>query len=147
MGILRAWVLCFGIAAAPTAALAQSGWFWQNPLPQGNTLNAVAAIDTDTVVAVGDLGTVARTTDKGVTWSVQHHAGGTENRLLGVSFVDAHTGTAVGEFGTVLRTTDGNAWTPQRSGTKNHLSAVSFVDRNTGTAVGAGGTILRTTDG
>src|SRR5229473_3060890 len=85
MGIpLRTCALCLGIAAAPNASLA-GGWFWQNPFPQGNDLNAVAAIDTDTMVAVGNLGAVVKTTDGGLTWSTQHHAGGSANDLLGVS--------------------------------------------------------------
>src|SRR5215468_9117090 len=34
-----ALVVC---ASHPAGSLAQSGWFWQNPLPQGNTLFAIA---------------------------------------------------------------------------------------------------------
>jgi hypothetical protein len=44
---------------------AQSGWFWQNPLPQGNTLLATFFTDTDNGTAVGYLGTIIHTTDGG----------------------------------------------------------------------------------
>ena len=33
-------------------------WFWQNPLPQGNNLNAVEFVDANTAWAVGDAGTI-----------------------------------------------------------------------------------------
>ena len=43
-------------------------WFWQNPLPQGNTLEDVTFIGSDTAVAVGNFGTIMKTTDGGVSW-------------------------------------------------------------------------------
>jgi hypothetical protein len=42
-----------------------SGWFWQNPLPQGNWLNGVSFTDANTGTAVGSGGTILRTTDGG----------------------------------------------------------------------------------
>ncbi len=48
-------------------------------------------MDSDTVTAVGDLGTILRTTDGGATWTPQ--TSGTTGPLYGVSFVDANTGT------------------------------------------------------
>src|SRR5712692_5127368 len=142
---IRASLIGLG-AIASSASLAQSGWFWQNPLPQGNALYAVSFVDANTGTAVGARGTILRTTDGGATWTPQ--MSGTTNYLVGVSFVDANTGTAVGGRGTILRTTDGGAtWTPQTSGTTDSLSAVSCADANTCTTVGGFNTILRTTDG
>jgi len=151
---LRASVLFFVTTAGwSTAARAQSGWFWQNPLPQGNELRAVAALSPRVTVAVGDVGTIVRTTDAGATWTLQDS--GTRLDLRGVSFVDANIGigTAVGRSGTILRTTDGGAtWMPQLSGTTVILNGVSFVNANIGWAVGAFeytglGVIVHTTDG
>jgi photosystem II stability/assembly factor-like uncharacterized protein len=85
--------------------LADSGWFWQNPLLQGNSLQATVTVDTNVMVAVGGYGTILRTTDGGATWSVQ--ASGTTDVLYGVSFADTETGTAVGDGGTIVRTTTG----------------------------------------
>jgi hypothetical protein len=43
--------LCF---AQPVSLSAnQGGWFWQNPLPQGNTLNSVKFINLSVGWAVG----------------------------------------------------------------------------------------------
>src|SRR5258708_6287566 len=129
-----------------STSLAQSGWFWQNPLPEGNPLYAVSVLSSDNVIAVGAFGTILRTRGGGATWTPQ--TSGTDRWLLGVSFVNGNTGTVVGENGMILRTTDGGAtWTRQTSGTQESLYAVSFVDANSGTAVGSNGAILRTTDG
>lgn len=121
-------------------------WVWQNPLPQGNTLQDVAFINPSTGFAVGSSGMIIRTTDGGSSWDILDS--GTEHDLWGVSFTDASTGTAVGNFGVVLRTTDGgSSWTVQREEPSGVLFSVSFSDADTGSAVGADGLIVRTTDG
>src|SRR5258708_26081639 len=99
------------ITGVRESALAQSGW--RSPSPAGsNTLWSSAVLDANTVVAVGDAGTIVRTTDGGQSWTLQ--SSGTTRDLRGVSFVDADTGTAVGFSGTILRTTDGGqTWTLQ----------------------------------
>jgi photosystem II stability/assembly factor-like uncharacterized protein len=130
-------------APYPTANYLSS-WYWQNPTPTGNHLFAVCQMDDMTATAVGDNGTILRTTDGGVTWAVQRS--GITTALSGVSFVNAFTGTVVGTDGVILRTTDGGlTWEAQISGTDKFLSDVHFTDELTGTAVG--GAILRTTDG
>src|SRR6202158_5186489 len=102
-----------------------SGWFWQNPLPTGAWLQAVAAIDKQTAVAVGFEGTILRTGDGGETWTLQ--PSGTRNWLRGIAFADANIGVAVGDVGTILRTIDGGAtWASQPSGTSNGLYGASF---------------------
>ena len=88
-----------------TRAFADSGWSWQNPLPQGNHLQATAAVGPASLITVGWVGTILRTDDGGATWVTQ--ASGTTENLWGVSFTDANTGTAVGGDGTILRTTTG----------------------------------------
>jgi photosystem II stability/assembly factor-like uncharacterized protein len=98
-------VLFFGMGIGPSASFAQPGWFWQNPLPQGNPLIAVSFLNSDTVTAVGTSGTILQSTDGGASWTRQRS--GTTNHLNGVSFVDANTGTAVGSSGTILRTMAG----------------------------------------
>ncbi len=91
--LFRSAAVFFGITVVPSLASAQSGWFWQNPLPQGNNLHAVATPDLNTAIAVGDLGAIVRTSDGGANWTVQ--PGGTADNLLAVFFVDANTGWAV----------------------------------------------------
>src|SRR5437588_252293 len=129
-----------GLTLLGRLAMADSGWFWQNPRPQGNWLYATAAVDANTVFAVGAAGTILRTTDGGASWSFQS--------IGGASLAAATMGTAVGAGGTLRRTTrGGGSCSPHASGTSLWLSGVSFTDANNGTAVGGAGTILRTTDG
>ena len=63
--VLSVLILFMSITGIRTSAFAQSGWFWQNPPPQGHTLGAVASPDPSNVIAVGDSGTILRTTDGG----------------------------------------------------------------------------------
>jgi photosystem II stability/assembly factor-like uncharacterized protein len=75
-----------------------------------NDLSGVCFIDNSVATAVGDNGTIFRSTDGGLTWGSQ--SSNTTNDLLGVSFSDANRGTAVGANGTILRTTNGGVTLP-----------------------------------
>jgi photosystem II stability/assembly factor-like uncharacterized protein len=55
--------------------------------------------------AVGDSGTIFKTTDKGITWNAQ--ISGISDNLRAVDFVDNLTGYAVGWYGRILKTTNG----------------------------------------
>ncbi|RPI16580.1 MAG: T9SS C-terminal target domain-containing protein [Ignavibacteriae bacterium] len=48
----------------------QSGWFWQNPLPQGNSLYSVKLVDQNTGFAGGKCGTILKTTNRGANWKI-----------------------------------------------------------------------------
>jgi len=123
-------------------------WTWQSPLPQGFTLHDVDAEQSSNLVAVGEEGTIIRSTDGGSTWVVRHSSGGVSHTLNSISFGDLDSGTVVGHSGTILRTTDGGAtWRTQASGTSAALYGVSFTGPDLGIAVGAGGIIIRTSDG
>ena len=101
---------------------AQEGWFWQNPLPQGNNLQDIYVFDENTAIAVGNVGTVIKTTDGGTNWNSQ--TSGTTEGLRSVHFTDNNTGWAVGASGIILKTTDGGAiWNFQLSGTTQHMSS------------------------
>jgi len=150
MGCVKPFVGFFIVLTLVSAILMaqDGGWVWQNPWPQGNILLDVCVIGVDTVVAVGGVGTVIKTTNGGVSWNVQHYAGGNSASLRSVHFVDSNIGCAVGDYGTVIKTTDGGTnWTSQTSGTTRHLLGVDFVDDNKGWAVGDSGTILRSNNG
>ncbi len=65
------YVPCRVVVAITFAALSacclfadpQPGWTWHSPRPQGNHLNDIQVIDANTVVAVGNIGTVIRSED------------------------------------------------------------------------------------
>jgi hypothetical protein len=85
-----------------------SQWTWQNPLPQGNNLDGVQFVDSNTAFAVGNSGTIIKTTDKGVTWT-QLNSGAYQD-LSGVYFVNPQVGYVVGtdnnvNYGYIFKTT------------------------------------------
>ena len=71
------------------------GWFWQNPLPQGQDLYDVHIFDSCTAIAVGAIGTVIKTTDGGTSWNSQ--TSGTTVLLESVHFTDNNTGSEIVE--------------------------------------------------
>jgi len=129
----------------------QSGWFVQYPVTSKNFLNDVCFIDTNNAIAVGDRGTILKTTDGGSSWNPQ--SSGTIGDLRSVSFTDISNGTIVGSD-LILRTTDGGqTWIKQLSKPDTWFNGVCFADNNTGTVVGnenfgpSPAIIIRTTDG
>src|SRR5690349_15493893 len=114
---------------------AQSGWFWQNPLPQGNNLRALEFFDANTGIAVGFNGTVIRTVNGGSSWTIINS--GSTMDLYALHFLNSSTGFAAGRLGTILRTVNGGLnWSTISSGAGVNLQAIHFVDNNTGIAVG-----------
>ncbi len=102
----QAVVLLLAAAAAWAAPAQALTWRWAHPHPQGNDLHAVAAAG-GTAVAVGEAGTVVRSTDDGASWSVVRVGPET---LRAVATDGAGIFVAVGTA--VLRSTDGGAsWT------------------------------------
>jgi photosystem II stability/assembly factor-like uncharacterized protein len=119
---------------------------WKNPLPQGNALHSVSVVGTGTIFASGDHGTIVRSTDQGLSWTLL--STGTAAPLRGIDFTDENTGTAVGDVGLILRTTDGGAtWVEQHADSALSLHGVCFTTSLLGTAVGYPAAILRTTNG
>jgi len=99
-------------------------------------------------------GTIARTTDKGHTWSTALGAGSAS--LAGVTdfhFVDAMHGWAVAPFGsgvgTVFRTSDGGlTWQAvAATASSQGFFAIRFADALRGVVVGPSGVALATSDG
>ena len=153
---LKRWFLCscsaaillcllFGTAIHATAQGISTGdgtWVWQNPLPQGNTLNAVWGADANHVWAVGNGGAILHW--NGAAWAAQNS--GTTSSLQGIWGSDAANIWAVGGSngtgdGTILKW-DGSTWQPQNTGAAGWLYGVWGLDANHVWAVGERGTIL-----
>lgn len=139
------WFFLLMLLVYSVHGYSQSGWQWNNPLPQGNDLNEVSILNSSTIIAVGDYGTVIRSTDGGFTWVLAEV--NTVRDLRDVDFIGS-TGYVVGDSGVIVKTTNaGLQWINLYSGTKKELSGVSFSTSLIGTAVGKNGIVLRTTDG
>lgn len=109
-----------------------------------------AALSGEAVVAVGERGTIARSTDQGKTW--QRSESPTPATLTGVSFAPdaaANVGWAVGHDALILGTTDaGRTWTTRYQGpnVQDSLLDVIALDATHAIAVGAYGMCVVTAD-
>ena len=145
--------LLFFFKGVSAQSLDGNGWRWQYPKPQGNALNDIYIFDQETAIAVGDFGTVIKTTDGGTSWDVQHHAGGSACNLSSVHFIDSKNGWAAGrnrdlKTKILVKTSDGGkSWSKIDISSTLAFNAVHFVNADTGFVVGEDGLLARTTDG
>ena len=125
----------------------QNGWYTQTSGTAQNLNGVFVQADGRTGVAVGDIGTVVRTTNAGATWAPV--TSGTASHLNAVWFTSTSVGWAVGDAGTVLKTTNGGtSWVRQVNvSVSQNLFGVRFTDTQHGWIVGASGVIARTIDG
>jgi photosystem II stability/assembly factor-like uncharacterized protein len=143
---MKKFVLVFNLLFVISSNIfSQQGWFWQNPYPQGNDYRGVDFVTESTIWAVGDHGTIIKSTNGGTNWENIYLNLSLE--LLSLSFIDEDQGTIVGENGAIIRTTDGGInWEWQETGTANTLWSVHFSDDNNGWAVGDN-IVLKTNNG
>ena len=86
----------------------QQDWFWQNPYPQGNDLRDVSFIDSLHGWAAGDYGTIIRTTDGGLNWSVIYFDPKNLNNTI--CFIDEYKGFIGGDSGKKILIGFKNRW-------------------------------------
>jgi len=101
-------------------------------------------VNANTGWAVGEHGTILKTSDGGINWILLAKQ---PNDLNSVYFIDENTGWIVGDL-IILKTKDGgDNWINQTGELNGFLHAVYFVDESTGWAAGKRGTIIKTIDG
>jgi photosystem II stability/assembly factor-like uncharacterized protein len=119
------WVLLATLlaAGAPVASAAASGSTSPPPAAarvgagawtaetSGTTgfLTAVSAVSPAVAYAVGQNGTIVRTTNGGVTWTKLTSPMPADEEVTDVDFVTSSTGYAIGAANAILKTTDGGA--------------------------------------
>jgi photosystem II stability/assembly factor-like uncharacterized protein len=145
------------ICLSLVSGFAFAQWTWQNPLPKGDNLNCIRFVDATTGYAVGDAGTIIKTTDGGLTWTIQNS--GTYFDLYSVYFTDTNTGYVTGGDtfweSILLKTTNGGmSWSVLTTGYERPYKSIHFVNADTGYFVGngylepnIGDIIFKTTDG
>lgn len=104
-------------------------------------LNGVGGVQT--LVAVGDGGTILTAPANGETWTAQ--TSGVTTRLNDIVLAPG-VFVAVGDGGTVLLSSNGTAWGPVTSGTSQNLVGVAFTN-GVLIALGGNGTLLTSIDG
>jgi len=152
LGAALAAAVLAALPAAPASANVQvgaSGWQWGNPLPQGNTVRAMAFAGS-TGYAAGDFGTLLKTSDGGSHWTGLPV--GTFQGLTVVQALDANTVFAGGGC-VARRSTDGGRtftsvrFTAVESFCQDRLRDLSFVSRDVGYLLLDDGSVFATTDG
>ena len=125
---------------------ADEGATWSTrKITDAQGLKALAFLDANRGVVVGEGGVILATADAGKTWTARKTA--TTENLADVQMI-GREGWVAGFDGVILHTSDaGETWTPQKSGVTQSLEAIQFLDDKNGWAVGWSGTILHTTDG
>jgi photosystem II stability/assembly factor-like uncharacterized protein len=104
--------------------------------------NAVAPDGQGAWWAVGEKGTVLRSTDDGVSFHPSTVP--TQEDLYAVAFRDAQNGIVAGAHGAVLGTHDaGNTWSDLSTGLDGYVGAISWLPGNTVLVAGEQGTVLR----
>jgi photosystem II stability/assembly factor-like uncharacterized protein len=137
-------MLIFLIVIFLTTSL-HAQWEWQNPLPQGNSLNAVHFIDENEGWAVGWYGTILHTTDAGISWEKINI--NTTDYFNDLIFIGHDTGWVVG-YGMIYHTNDGgNTWIEQNIPVPLNCQSVCFINVDEGWVVGSNHTIIHTSNG
>ena len=129
-----------------TVLKSTDGTNWTTQVSSGPKLNGISASDSSVAYAVGDNGTVQKTTNGGTNWSSQT----TDSNyvLYGVDTVNATTAYAVGKNGSdgvILKTTDGSTWLNSGFSTNigGGLSSIYAVSSTKAYAVGVIGSVAK----
>lgn len=142
-------VLATAGAAVANVPAGNTGWYWANPLPQGNSLDQVVARN-GRVWAAGKTGTLLHSEDRGATW------GAVRTGLLDdIRVVDAISSNEVvfGGSCALRRSDDGGItvrrlpWSASDDGCPAKIQAVSFPSSLVGFLLLTNGDIYMTADG
>ena len=116
-----------GIAIFLSSILLSTASAQWSTVPSGSSDNllGIYLLDSGVAYAVGEGGTILKSTDAGTTWGAL--VSGTTRALYDLYFFDDSQGLAVGDNGLILRTTDGGVtWPSVTSGVRDSLRAISF---------------------
>lgn len=111
-------------------------------------LRNLPSYDTSITYGVGENGTIIRSLDQGVTWTVLTPP--VSDKLTSIEFTspfDINILTAVGESGLIIRTTNaGSTWSTVSSGVSKNLNSIFAVSYFNSIIAGDDGTLLRSTN-
>ena len=148
--LCAALTLCWAVtASAAPVSSGHSGWSWALPRPQGQNLDDVT-FDGSTGYAVGEFGTVLKSSDGGHTWIGL--PSGTTTNLSIVQELDPSTVIVGGGCALRESTNGGTTFAPMPINPSDtvcgsDLAAVSFSSASTGYVLLRSGQVLYTTNG
>ncbi|MBK7868091.1 MAG: hypothetical protein IPJ75_14565 [Ignavibacteriales bacterium] len=127
---LVAVIVCYGVI------FPQKGVEVIMPTPISNVITEIVVLDKTTAWAAGNLGTVLRTTDAGLTW--QTLRSGENLWINSIAAIDANRAWVTGPDEFLTSTTDGGkTWKDEKIGKIEFFSKVQFVDAQNGFVGGA----------
>lgn len=149
-------VVAVPLALASTASAAvvagNTGWFWSNPLPQGNTLTKADTIGGRAYVA-GEAGTIMRSDNGGATWTgIRSGLPAAMSDVRTIRAITPDTVIFSSDCG-LRRTDDGGAtvrrlpWSSSDVSCSSPIVSLSFPTTTSGYLLLATGDILQTQDG
>ncbi len=125
--------------------LACAQWEWQNPWPQGNSLNDIEVVDQGNIWAAGEGGVLLHSTDGGNDWSLDYITEGWH--IYKLFFTSPETGYATSS-GQIYKTTNaGVDWYSCFHSGYGKIRDIQFISDNIGWASGEGGMLLKTENG
>lgn len=125
--ILLTIALIFGINSV---LFSQSGWIWQNPLPQGNNMSNLQFVNPTTAYAMC-FNSVMKSTNAGSNWNIYYTNHSQNNTSL--QFINETTGFIVSDSGIVLKTVNGGVnWSVLYDFHQAKFHKIYFSDVNTG---------------
>jgi photosystem II stability/assembly factor-like uncharacterized protein len=116
----------------------QSGWFWQNPLPQGNNINSISIPSQNTIFLSGYGGTILKSTNSGINWINLRNEANVNNSAL--FFLNDLTGFVGGSdysgfliSAKILKTSNGGVtFFASLNDTVKDFNQIQFLNSNTG---------------
>ncbi|MBN2426601.1 MAG: T9SS type A sorting domain-containing protein [Calditrichaceae bacterium] len=124
----------------------QGNWELLMPTPTSNPMVSLYFYDDSVGWSVGEYGTILKTTDGGVNWSIKEIPWLTD--LSDVYFSTENTGYAIGTDGFIIKSLDGGeTWEQLDNQYSNNLNRILFKDSLSGWTIGEKGMILHTADG
>jgi len=131
-----------------TGAAEDYDFSWANPLPQGNALYSLAFEDGEIGLAVGDKGTVLRSTDRGQSWTDLSDFEIFSVDLRSVISVGPGDYLAVGKSPGIFRSVDGGfSWSSIPNPSVETLLDIEQIAPGSFSAIGEWGEVLRSDDG
>jgi len=123
-----AFLLVLSLLIFPDTLISQSGWFWQNPLPQGNELMCIEFFNASTGYAAGYGGMFMKTFDAGNTW-VNLPLPVTSG-FLDMDFINESTGFLCGA-GVYKTSNGGQNWITLMYSNNSSFQNIQFKDAST----------------
>jgi photosystem II stability/assembly factor-like uncharacterized protein len=118
----------------------------ETSIPSANSLNDMAVISAQKIIAVGVNGTVVTSVNGGQTLTTQQMT--STNELTSISFPSATTGYIAGIGGSMFKTINGgSSWTTVNSTTTDDIMDLHFLSNNIGYLLTSTGSLKKTSNG